>query len=253
MRRFFEVWLREDRTPAATFEMLDTQLKNLTGRLSSVEPVARAARRPAPVRPMSTLIKLDTAVGTTREYVVKVRNERAVPLEAWGATIAEARTGRRLRAIGRDTVTELTSDVPAGVLPGAVIEIGTYQPDTEVAGGLTVYLEFAMWKDLEWQGWDFHQQRTLASRERKAEEYAFFIGPLLEAAALPAPKAVELLRARQQEHRQGPLGRQSSGLQNQLAEWERVAATKPSTLAEQLKAYAAALERDRTTLLRHRK
>lgn len=253
MRRLAEVWLREDREPGFTFTVIDGALRDIEGRLSVVAPEARAARQPRQPRPMSGLIRLDVAAGTTQEHVVKIANERDAPLEAWAAIVTEAKTGRPLRAIGRDLVRELERGMlPPGIEPAELRAIGTYQPDEDVAGGLAVHLEFAMWQDLFWQGWPASEQRTLANRERSAEEHAFFIGPLQSAATLPAPQALELLRSRQQEFRAGPRGRQSFGLEKQLAEWERLAARAPGMLSTELKAHAAALERSRMALLRHR-
>ncbi len=253
MRRLAEVWVREDRAPGFTFAVIDSTLKDIDGRLSVVAPEARAARQPRQPRPMSGLIRLDVADGTAQESVVKIANERDAPLEAWAAVVTEATTGRPLRAIGRDTVRELErGTTPPGIEPRELRAIGTYQPDGDVAGGLAVHLEFAMWQDLFWQGWQEREQRTLANRERSAEEHAFFIGPLRSAADLPAPQALALLRTRQQEFRQSPLGRQSFGLETLLAEWERLAARAPGMLSNELKAHATALERSRVLLLRHR-
>jgi hypothetical protein len=155
--------------------------------------------------------------------------------------------------IGRDTARDIIDGaVSPGIAPGAVVEIGRYLPEADVVGDLKVNLEFAMWQDLQWQGFGLNEQRTLANRELSADEYAFFIGPLRTAAGLPAPQAMELLGTRQREFRQGPLGRQSSGLDVQLTEWERLAKTAPQLLSGMLSAHADLLERRRAVLLRHR-
>jgi hypothetical protein len=253
MRRLAEVWLREDRSPGFTTSVIDSALRDIDGRLSVVAPEARAARQPRRPRPMPGLIRLDSVAGTTREYVVKIANGRDAPLEAWAAIVTEAKSGRLLRAIGRDMVRELERGMPPpGLEPGELRAIGTYQPDEDVAGGLAVHIEFAMWQDLFWQGSQEREQRTLTNRERTAEEHTFFIGSLKSAAELPAPQALDVLRARQREFRAGPLGRQSFGLETLLTEWERLAARAPTMLSNELKAHAAALERSRAALLRHR-
>jgi len=200
MRRLAEVWVREDRQPGFTFTVIDSALRDIDGRLSVIAPEARVVRQPRQPRPMSGLIRLDVAAGTLQEYVVKIVNGRDAPLEAWAAIVTEARTGRPLRAIARDTVRELERGrPPPGIAPGELLTIGTYQPDEEAAAGLAVHLEFVMWQDLVWQGGQEREQRTLANRERSAEEYAVFIGHLRSAAELPAAQALELLRTRQQE------------------------------------------------------
>ena len=253
MRRRAEVWVREDRAPGFTFSVIDSTLRDIEGRLSVVAPEARAARQPRRPRPITELVRLESSTGTTNEYAVKVANSRDVPLDTWVAIVTEARTGRPLRAIARDTVRELERGMaPPGIDPGELRTIGTYQPDDEVQGEVAGHLDFAMWQDLFWQGRQENEQRTITNRERAAEEHAFFIEPLKSAAELSAPLALNLLRARQQEFRAGPLGRQSFGLETLLAEWEGLASRAPGMLANELKAHAAALERSRVALLRHR-
>ncbi len=228
------------------------------------EQVMRKALEQARQGRLHILGKVAETLGASRKDIsqhapriitikIKVRNQRDVPLEAWAAIITDAQSGQLLRAIGHDAGVELSETAPAtGVPAGGVMEIGTYQPDSDFASGLRVHLEFAMWQDLVWQGFEVNQQRTLLNRERRAEEYEFFVGSLRTAAGLPAPQGVELLEARQREFRQGPLGRQSSGLQDQLEAWRQLATTAPQLLPGQLNVHAAALERSRTSLLRHR-
>ncbi len=253
MRRLVEVWVREERAPGFVSAVVDTELKNIDMRMSGIAPVARAARLPQKRRPVGELVQAVTTAGSTREFIVKVRNHRDVPLEAWAAAVSDSQSGRPLRMIGHDAGVDLRETGAAtGIPAGGVMDIGTYQPDSDFASGLRVHLEFAMWQDLVWQGFEVNQQRILANRERRAEEYEFFLGSLRTAAGLPAPQALELLEGRQREFSQGPLGRQSSGLQNQLENWKALATTAPQLLSGQLNTHAAALERSRSLLLRHR-
>jgi hypothetical protein len=197
-------------------------------------------------------------IGSTREYVVKVANRRDAPLEAWSAVVLGTETGRTLQTMTRDTVRELERGMlPPGIATSELFAIGTYRPEATVAEAVTVRIELVMWQDLEWQGLPHLREQALAGRERIAEEHAFFIGTLRSAAELPASQALTLLRGRQREFSQGPLGRQSSGLKAQMVEWEGLAARAPATLVDQmlaseLKAHAAALERSRVALIRHR-
>lgn len=256
VRRLVEVWLREERAPGFFSSMARTEVATIDVRLRAPGPIAAAARRapgPRPQNDLKTLVSAVTTAGVVREFTASVKNERTVPLEAWAVVLSDVRTGRPLRALAHDTARDVPNgQAPASIPPSGSRVVGTYQPEADLSGDVRAHLEFVMWQDLTWQGYQGNRQQTLANRERLAQEYEFFIPSLRAAAALPPDQALARLSARQAEFKAGPLARQSAGLQPQLDQWARVVATSPDGLSAQLSAHAATLELARPSLLRHR-
>lgn len=254
MRRLVEVWLREERAQGFFASVARGELRIIAERLRGPGPIAAAARlSPGPRlrNDLNTLVRAVTTTGAVKHFAISVTNERAVPLEAWAVVLTDAQSGRPLRAIGRDVGLEVPPGAP--VVPFGSLEVGSYQPGPELAGGVRAHLEFVMWQDLTWQGYPVNQQRTLANRERRAQEHEFFVPAIRAAAALPPMQALAQLNARQAEFKAGPLASQSSGLQAQLEEWARTLATSPDGLAARLTAHASALEHAIASLLRHQR
>jgi len=255
VRRQVEVWIREERAAGFFAAVARNELSMIATRMRGPGPIAAAARRspgPRSNNDLSTLVRAVTTSGAVRQFSVNVRNDRDVPLESWAVVLSDVQTGRRLRALSHDAATDLPSAARlVGIPPAGNREVGTYQPDADVAGGVRAHLEFVMWQDLTWQGYPANHQQTLANRERRAQEYEFFIPAIRAAAALPAEQALNQLAARQHEFKSGPLGRQSVGLQVQLDEWARLLATS-SDISGRLSTHAEALETAVTSLMRHR-
>jgi hypothetical protein len=238
------------------------QNSTLDNLLSAIERIrADAARELAVLRPSLapadnpdgrvTSASLSSERATSTEFVVAIENLRSVPLEALAFEVnyVGARGGS---AQSIDYCSAEPDTVPGRgrLMPGEVREFSLGSPVKEGDALPLVRLKYVMFGDLSFEGSPVDRNELLRHREQHAEELAYAIAALTQAAARPdqaeallTATRVERARQLQQEGRQGSLAN--------LDELIRQAKESPEQLAANAKARQEYLERERQRLLRH--
>jgi hypothetical protein len=186
--------------------------------------------------------------------VAAIENLRSVPIEAIGFETVDAATNRARGGWGMDFCLAGPGTTERGqgrIQPQEIREFalgGTVDPKAELP---LVRLSFVIFDDLSSEGRTTARDEILQSRERQAEDYAFALAALGQAAARPVGEIYPFLMEKRAE-RAKQLQTAGSGPNFMVIdELIRQAKDSPDRLRANAKRTEARLELERQRLVRH--
>jgi hypothetical protein len=194
-------------------------------------------------------VSSERAAGT--EVVVTIENLRNVPLEALAFDIID-HDGRAGRTTGIDYCCEAADRSKPGssLQPGEVREFPLRHRLKDGEAPPPVRLKYVMFEDLLFEGSAADRTALLRAREERADDLAYAIAALTQAASVPGAAEAVLTTKRAERARQlQMLGRHS--MLGNLDEWIRQAKVSPGEFAANVPAIQSSFELQRQRLLRH--
>jgi len=195
--------------------------------------------------------EIRSETGEGAQVLVEIENLRDVPLEAWEFFVGNA-DGRTGIGSSTDAGAALEDAERAGVVrPHAIREIvmGLDAADSS-ARPAQVTMRFALWRDLSWEGDKGSVDRLFSERDRRANEYAYWIAAFKDALAMEPADAVKYLERRQDERVRATPG-EPGFLLSSYPNWKSLSVTAPDRLLQTIDRHRAVLEQQYALLTRH--
>jgi hypothetical protein len=210
--------------------------------------LSRSIAQDLPEAVKSVNIRSEPAAST--DLVLRIENVRDVPIEAWRVD-SEDRGGQSSQ--WTDACGSRSSDPHGSIQPHEVREESFSR---RIANGEplpVVKLGFVLFEDLSFEGSQAEVDRLFRGREQRADDLAFWIQALKEAAAMPIAEAKTFLEAKENDRaRQAAAVRRPFGrgeIRDVLDQLERA----PERFAAYVELKQKRMEEARTVLLRHLK
>jgi hypothetical protein len=193
-----------------------------------------------------TSVGVSTERSTTTRHVVAIENRSSVALEAFGFEVIEADSGRARSGESTDFC-PIAPDAVRGrgqLAPGEIRDFPFAQRVKEGSPLPSLRLKYVIFDDLSFEGSLSERDALFRRREERAEDVAYAIAALTQAAAQPA-QAEALLTAKRAERVQQLQGTGRQGYLTDLDDMILQAKTSPEQLAATASDRRASLERQR--------
>jgi hypothetical protein len=183
-------WLR------AVLDGKRTEAQNLLAVLER-EPIPGSPQRAGE----ATSVRITSSAAIRGRLYALIENLRDVPIEAVALGKYAAPGDNRLVAGRTEDFCGVLESGPGNtrIAPGETRELSLSWNRTPDGTPPTVELRMVMFDDLRWEGSASERESVLRQRERRADQIAYWIAALTDAAAQTPEKARALLEARKRE------------------------------------------------------
>jgi hypothetical protein len=187
----------------------------------------------------------------TIAFVASVTNLRDVPIEAFGFQVVDPATMRPRSDQGFDFCLAPDGRGDGPLDPHETREFQLSINQDPNAPQPIIRFTFVLYDDLSFEGRAADRDELLRDRESRADDDAFALAVLAEAAALPPGQAGAFLQARRADRARQLQGEGRKGDLFTLDDLIRQAQVSPDRISQVAQTMTGVLERQRTRLLRH--